>query len=367
MGRNILQKVCADFYDAAVIEAAKEEIMLHNENEDLRNQIKKRKGSSKNNSNMKDILDVIRANEPDVFPTYVAKSLGKMPPLTKNCVNMASLMVEVAQLRTDMTEVQQNKDIELEAVTSAVTEMKQQLGELAATITRMNDPPILGAQNDFRQQSQGAASYDQCHENPGNSSRRRDRLRTPTMDTPRRHETVGCDMVHREHGQENSCSPSDSTQGDHAVDGRNTTGMPQTDRLGADTTTAISSEPRLVTPPPNTRRAESVKSTRDYAAAIKKAPVIDTDGFQTVGRNGRPLRSGAAPRGHKSSNSSAFLRPPRPRKSDIVFLSNVSPDVSEDDLRNEVMKRFNVVVRCKKLTAPMEDSDFASFQIFVQP
>ena len=67
------------------------------------------------------------------------------------------------------------------------------------------------------------------------------------------------------------------------------------------------------------------------------------DGFITVGRNGRPLRPS------KSGSSVAAdlnLKPQRPRKSDIVYISNVNPELDNEGLRAEIKRRFGVSVRC---------------------
>ena len=101
MAQSLLQKICVEFYNDAAIDAAREEVMKHNEDESLRNRLlRKRKGTAKKSSSMKDILDTVRSNDSSVFPVYVARSLGNMPPVTKNCVNMTSMMVELGQLRS---------------------------------------------------------------------------------------------------------------------------------------------------------------------------------------------------------------------------------------------------------------------------
>ena len=92
--------------------------------------------------------------------------------------------------------------------------------------------------------------------------------------------------------------------------------------------------------------------------------VVDSEGFVTVGPKGRPLRAGKS----DSAATAGFnLRPQRPRKSDIVYVSNVNPELSSDDLRVEIKRRFGVSVRCRRLNPDMDDPDFASFQVFVQP
>ena len=132
MAQSMLQKVCAEYYDELAIDAAKEEILIHNMNEAMRNRLmKKRRGSDKKLTTMKDILDTIRSNNPDVFPVYVAKNLGNMPPLTKNCVNMASIMVELAQLRSDVNAVTR-MDNSLRDLTEVVLSISQRLTELSA-------------------------------------------------------------------------------------------------------------------------------------------------------------------------------------------------------------------------------------------
>ena len=126
MAQSLLQKICVEFYN----DAARDEVMKHNEDESLRNKLlRKRKGTAKKSSSMKDILDTVRSNDSSVFPVYVARSLGNIQPVTKNCVNMTSMMVELGQLRAEVKTVN-HQGRKLDELVSTVRDLKAQLSLL---------------------------------------------------------------------------------------------------------------------------------------------------------------------------------------------------------------------------------------------
>ena len=80
---------------------------------------------------MKDILDGIRCTDPVVFPVFAAKSIGNMPPISRNYVKMASIMVELAQLRSDVSSIQE-KESQLRSLADVISDLKRQIANLSA-------------------------------------------------------------------------------------------------------------------------------------------------------------------------------------------------------------------------------------------
>ena len=86
-----------------------------------------------------------------------------------------------------------------------------------------------------------------------------------------------------------------------------------------------------------------ITGNMNYAAAANKVvfngsksnspKTGSSDGFITVGRNGRPLRPGVS---GSVGTADLNLKPQRPRKSDIVYISNINPDMDSDGLKAEI-------------------------------
>ena len=373
MAQSLLQKVCADFYDDDTIESARAELVSHITDEEMRSKLlKKRRGSGRKNLVMKDILDGVRANEPDIFPVYVAKSLGSMPPLSKNSVNMASIMVELAQLRSDVNAIQV-RDFQLSSLTDAIGELRQQLhavtlGAQFPPVQRLTVTPLLpggmGSDTSSRQHDREPPSPSGLFaESPANSA-----TRNVSMPMGARVDNSGLLGTIRPHNQMEGIvqSPSSADQPDP--------------RPGP-----AAASPRQAPPPPVTRllketvRAESRDSTNrshmNYAQATvsgissnaprKRSRAPDTDGFVTVGPKGRKVRPAKSLVDRMSDDLN--LKPERPRKSEIIYVSNVNPNIDNDSMKAEVKRRFGIDVRCKRLNPYMEDPDFVSFQIFARP
>ena len=423
MAQTILQKICAEYYTETAIDKAKELILESNENEAQRTKLlKKRRGTDKKSTTMKDILDTIRANDPDVFPVYVAKSLGNMPPLTKNCVNMASMMVDLAQLRTDVDTFQGMAN-SIADLTESVSAVKKQLDAMSEVQKETGDPRIPPTVQQ-RLPTEGvpeSSQYSSVSSVPSwsrSAPQQRDSLSPTGLFEPeptptQQHSSVTSGTSHREPsklpGLSEPSSRPDSVSDESSTGGLTTTAHESLSHIGLSTETRGLVSPDGLSCTANQRRPTShhdrgsnarVSETRpfpfrevppvtrlldDHKAASSdqnfshkmnfaakaanrgeaSGPDTGNDNFVTVGRNGRPLRPGK-PRS-AAVTADINLRPQRPRKSEIVYISNVNPDLNSDDLKTEIKRRFGIQVRCKRLNPDMVDPDFASYQVFVQP
>ena len=345
MAQSLLLKVCADFYDED-IDAAKEELSKYNVNDSLKARLlKKRRGADKKSTVMNDILDTIRGNDPSVFPVYVARSLGNVPPLTKSCVNMASIMVELTQLRSDVNSVQR-LDGSLSELTETVRAMKHQLDGLSSV--RCNDHKELDRtdaldQNSVPDPSSPTGLSDNAHPSSTDSFH----LAQSPVQT-----TANC-VTFRD------APPVTRLLTETVVKAR--IPAPGPDALSSNRDRDLDQKSRGM------NFAAAVQSVDDKSAGqtVNRPDNAElNDGFITVGPKGRPLRSLKA---RSAASSDLKLKPQRPRKSDVIYLSNVNPDIDNDGLREEIKRRLGINVRCKRLNPDMVDPDFASFQVFVQP
>ena len=68
----------------------------------------KRKGKDKNISNVQDIVNIFLEMPPSSFPSYVAKDLSRLPPLSMNCFDIASLVKDIESLKIHTSILQES-------------------------------------------------------------------------------------------------------------------------------------------------------------------------------------------------------------------------------------------------------------------
>lgn len=333
MEQSMLLKVCEDFFKPSVIIEAKQEVFRFNKNLHLR--FTKRIGDRKNESNVRDIVDVFRKNNPKDFPIFVAADLGKIPPLDFSGANIAVLMCEVSNLRKEMDSL---KSIEANSrnLVSEMEALKQQLRERdhdwKSVLMASKGSVSLGVQVDLS----GVRRVDTPEKSdtaPVNSS---------TVDQAGLSEQCNVEFDNIVTPEEQPATDSDAVK---------LVSPPTVERLVVDLPKARN---------PTKSRVEPARKTWAERTASKPSENSSGDGFTTVGKDGRPLRPVTKP----SVSSDDFLKPQRPSKTEIIYLSKVSTDVDCDSLQREIRNRCNVNVRCRKLNAKVAEPDYASFQIF---
>ena len=77
MDQETIIRICEGHFETNAIVDAKHIIFEYNRDDSLRNI--NRKGDKKNENNIRDIIDVIRKNDPRVFPRFVAKDMNNVP------------------------------------------------------------------------------------------------------------------------------------------------------------------------------------------------------------------------------------------------------------------------------------------------
>lgn len=62
----------------------------------------RRSGDGKKVKHLSDIIEMFRMTEPDYFPYFVAKDLGKLPSVTFDYINVVSVMKDISFLKCEL-------------------------------------------------------------------------------------------------------------------------------------------------------------------------------------------------------------------------------------------------------------------------
>ena len=117
MPYEMIVKLCMDFYSNEDVESAKDILFntaFSDTDEDKPRNIKRR-GAGKRQSDLQDILNIFLELTPHSIPCYVAKDLSNLPPLSMNNFDMASVIRDIENLKTQMAILQEAQEANLTA------------------------------------------------------------------------------------------------------------------------------------------------------------------------------------------------------------------------------------------------------------
>ncbi len=133
---DILVKVCADFFEKQVIEDAKR--MFHDmcDTASVPNlpRCRPRKGTNKKTSDVSDIIDLFHLVGGNV-PTFVAKDLSKLPPISVDYVDMSSMLQDIIRMKADIRTLK-----EVKVTTEDLSRVLQQVSSSRTSETLSSTP-----------------------------------------------------------------------------------------------------------------------------------------------------------------------------------------------------------------------------------
>ena len=116
---DVLVKLMSDFYTDEVVEASKQvlfETAFSNRNAEPPHQYShKRRGQDKKSKNIQDIISVFLELPPHVTPSYVAKDLSNLPPLSMNCFDVSALVKDIEALKLHVAVLHESHRVLLKA------------------------------------------------------------------------------------------------------------------------------------------------------------------------------------------------------------------------------------------------------------
>ncbi|KAF9802801.1 hypothetical protein SFRURICE_002969 [Spodoptera frugiperda] len=131
-------QICATNFSEPDIAASKQLLFrLLNKSDQM---VSRRRDGTK--KSIQDIITLLKETDPDDVPTFVAKDLNKLPPVTFDHVDVTSLLKDIVFLKASLADVQRK----LDASQVAVADLRSELNELRKSAT-VTGSPATGASN----------------------------------------------------------------------------------------------------------------------------------------------------------------------------------------------------------------------------
>ena len=140
-------KLCSDFYDEKEIDAGKS--ILFHDTEHVRNSKLrhiKRKGEHKKKNDLQDIMHVFNSIELCHMPTYVARDLSNLPPLSAYDTDVVGLHRDVQELKASMRLVLESR-VEIKSLTQTLNDKLATLSDNTLQVPQMCGPTSTSTQS----------------------------------------------------------------------------------------------------------------------------------------------------------------------------------------------------------------------------
>ncbi|XP_047021565.1 uncharacterized protein LOC124631289 [Helicoverpa zea] len=126
-------QICTSNFTEAEIRSAK---TLLYETLLMADRMPSRRRDEKGERSLQDMIKVLKETDPDDVPTFVAKDLRKLPPVTFDHVDVTRLLKDITSMRSSLVELQ----LKLEASQSTISDLRSEVTELRNTVSRSLAP-----------------------------------------------------------------------------------------------------------------------------------------------------------------------------------------------------------------------------------
>ncbi|KAI5634898.1 hypothetical protein NE865_12381 [Phthorimaea operculella] len=130
-----LEQICLTSYSDVDIYTAMVHLNETAEPKHVRLTMRNKEGSGK--KNIRDIFRVFQNEDPDDVPTYVARDLNKLPPVTFDHVDVTTLLKDIVLLKSDMKDLKQK----WETAEQVSAELRRELSSLREQNAASATPP----------------------------------------------------------------------------------------------------------------------------------------------------------------------------------------------------------------------------------
>ena len=140
--------MCSDFYDVEEVDAGKH--LLYSDTEHVRNsrlRYIKRKGENKKKNDLQDIMHAFNNIELCNMPTYAARDLGNLPPLTAYDTDVGGLHRDVQELKASMRLILESR-IDIKNLTLSINEKMNSLPTDNLQACNRNNPISVSVQTE---------------------------------------------------------------------------------------------------------------------------------------------------------------------------------------------------------------------------
>ncbi|XP_026741922.1 uncharacterized protein LOC113503980 [Trichoplusia ni] len=125
-------QICVTNFSEDDIAAAK--LLLFRSLDKVEQMVSRRRDGTKTSE--QDIITLLKCTDPDDVPTFVARDLNKLPPVTFDHVDVTSLLKDIVSLKASLADVQRK----LETSQMTVADLRTELNELRNSVALTGSP-----------------------------------------------------------------------------------------------------------------------------------------------------------------------------------------------------------------------------------
>ena len=327
MPADLLVKLICDFYDDKEIDAARECLFSLLPVSASAQRKVRRKGANKKSMTVQDMLHILLNTEVVDIPCFVARGLARLPPLTQDHFDLATVMRDVVNMRNDVASLLTLKD--------DVKTLSSQVFDIVA----------LGKTTTKRPSSEAESPADTCPDLPLTSESTADIMSAPVVEATASDARTSDTQI-----ADQSCSllPCLALE----------TQSPARELLPAAQRRSVARRSRNASPTHEASQAGS-----NYANAARRGHQDRRRDVRRSNAQSNPVIGSLKTNAHslRTSDKARSISQPRAGKRSGLFITRLHPDTSERELDAYIQKATNLRVRSVKLNAKFKS--YASFHV----
>ncbi|KAI5641989.1 hypothetical protein NE865_05988 [Phthorimaea operculella] len=310
-----LEQICLTSYSDVDIYTAMVHLNETAEYKHVRLTMRNKEGSGK--KNIRDIFRVFQNEDPDDVPTYVARDLNKLPPVTFDYVDVTTLLKDIVLLKSDIKDLKQK----WETAEEVSAELRRELTSLRGQHAAASAPPpaaCVNMQRGVAVQHETAPVSNSTR--PATHQQQTDKLRVsdPAADTKSGNNTLPPPPTRPEPALHPDAAP--------FIPGKQKEVPPQTTRRPRRKRQPV---------PPVTQKGKQMASTAANEANVTSKAIIDEEGYTLAESRKRRLRRNRNKRGTVSA-AATTLKAAEPIAQ--LYVSRLDSNTTKEDIMQHVQK-----------------------------
>ena len=276
---------------------------------------------------VQDMLHILLNTEVDDIPCFVARDLARLPPLTQDHFDLATVMRDVVNMRNDVASLLTLKD--------DVNTLSSQVFDIVA----------LGKTTAKRPSSEAESPAETCPDLPLTNESTAGIISAPVVEATASDARTSDTQI-----ADQSCSLLPC----HALE----TQSPARELLPAAQRRSVARWSRITSPSHEASQAGS-----NYANAARRGHQDRRRDVRRSNAQSNPVIGSLKTNAHslRTSDKARFISQPRAGKRSGLFITRLHPDTSERELDAYIQKATNLRVRSVKLNAKFKS--YASFHV----
>ncbi|KAI5640819.1 hypothetical protein NE865_06927 [Phthorimaea operculella] len=308
-----------------------------------------RKGEDKTKKNIKDVIKLFKEVDPNLQPTFVAKNLNRLPPVSFDHVDVTRLLKDVTMLKTELLTLRSDS-VSKGELAGLENKMSAEFNELRITLSsKCSMPSMLQDSTNLDNNSQTPKNQKQIKKRKlnnvkSNTDKGKPTDRTQQQESPASVHTPSYRDIILNDSQPLHTSPV------HQLRAR--------EREGRNLTKPAPPPPPRRQPPASAHSASAPNAAKAPPPPLPLSNKDDEHGYQLVVRKKRKRNSNMCGTAQSTSKMGAA------DMLSYVYVSRLRKDICEEDIKSYITDKGLVCLTVSKLQQTYE-TNFVSYKVTV--